>query len=461
MISLSIPGAAKGAAKPTGFPLGALLAAQPGLPVAARDALWSAGLLDRWKAAWPTPQPPSETVFDDLEAEGRSLAALAAAADDPDRLHRLVQAHGNARGVADAAAANAFLAPETVALFANQRSTAELVSDRVASQQLLADHVASAGSDADHVAARLIEARQAVLCADLLTARHLGLANRGEAEVANVLLEEMILAGFGKDYENARFVRAAVLDLVRREDEDGLWAELGGLISAAGGACIDAAALMPVASLLDLGAFTAAEVTARIDTDAAALAEFLSEEAAKLVADTPRPTVARRRHVRSPRAEDASVKVEAQAAALLGLTSAASRTALASGEDLDVDDVEALLADADAETFLDWASGSLAHRPADGEVTERLLALDTDRLDEVTAEAGRREGILDRCPELALCLPGAAAADLPRKAGRAIRVHLQRALGDDPVRWAAAAAQVASAGKRTRVVDIVEAAASC
>lgn len=444
---------------PEGFPLGVLLAAQPGLPTEARDALWRAGLLDKWRDDWPAPQPPSDELFDELAARatGGVARALAAAATDPARLDRLVRSSRDKR-VAAAAAANPYLDASTTREIAGRRDSAETVSDRVTAQQLLADHVATNATDAVHVARSLVEAREAVVCADVLTSRHYGIANAGEASVAEALLDELVGAGAGSEHDTARLVRGAVLVLLEQRLPEA-WLDMGERIARTPGAAIDPGALAAVSAAIDAGRLAVGDVVARLDADAATYAEFLSPTAAALVPPPERhKVVAPEPRDRRWKERAASVKLEAQALALLGHGDAGARAVLVSREEIDDDEVDRMLDGAGIDTILDWAEGRLPHRPNEGDVVERIRRMSADEFAELADEVDRRPDSLERCAELALCLPGAASKPVARSAARPIRAHLQRALGANGAAWEHVAAHIAR-GTKTSLLDLTADAA--
>jgi hypothetical protein len=148
--------------------------------------------------------------------------------------------------------------------------------------------------------------------------------------------------------------------------------------------------------------------------------------------------------------------IEAEALALLGLSSVAARMSMASPVVSD-EVADAMFDVADVDTIVDWAERRLPRKPADGKVAERIAAMDADLRAKVAAEVACRPEPLELCPELAMCLPGIGSQPVPAKAARPARVVLQRILGDDPEAWERF---VASLGDPSRsLVELADAAA--
>lgn len=436
--------------------LGCALACLPGLPQAARDALWGTDALKTWQEGWPVPGAPSTpTVFQLINfVTGNHATALGAAIDDPATLHRTVQSM-RSKDFWKGAATNPYLRPDTSDWLATQANGMLLVGHRVDARKALASRSAG-GATADDVADGLVTAREGILCAQLLASRADGTLSGFELDVADAVDKLLLNASWGAKAAQARATRRAALSELAKTHPASV-TEFGFRLAENQYGVIDPGALDSVAAAINAGVVDPNSVQARLDADAAAWAELRTDGVAALI---PEPTVVplERKKALNPFAEKCiGTKAEWQALALLGMATASSRAALSSSEPLTDEELTEALEEADVETVVDWAEKCLPHKPAPGQVLDVLLSMEPDRASSVAAEVDLRGGATDANPELALCLPGAASRPIPAAAARAVRAHMQRAIGEDRDQWAVAATLIDDGWEGT-LVDLAEAA---
>lgn len=421
------------------------LASTHALPQVAIDELWRRHQ-PRIIAGWPLPSAPSDVVVEEILSDGVTVkantelaCALAVVIENPDHLDRLIDIASS-----DEVAAHAARNPH---LSAAKRASMPFTSATVT------------GSDPEHVAARrflsadvpaIVSALHDPSLKDAMLAQIAAISSMvrpSKPELLDAMLSEVFpsqspisvsAVGSSDNICNQwylRHLRGAVLKAVHADTS--LLAECGQSVAATG-RLVDPYAVEAVDAAVTAGLVPDVE-SVTLSAHAAARAEVVCQESSPLRSRSEAPRVA---HKRKPKAEalniaDSDQDLYLAGLELLGLSDAAARIAISSG-DLSDDEFASRLADADAQTIVDWAERRLAQQPSPGKVAEVIDELDASRQKEILDEVRRRPNPLELQPELALCLPEATLIMMDDRSAVFIGVTANRALGSDRNAWSLA-----------------------
>jgi hypothetical protein len=433
----------------------------PGLPQEAVDAIWRSGAVAGWSLGDTPLLPPSDQYTAELltaPSETPELVALAASLTNPQILSGLVRTHQH-EAVWSAAAANLSLAPATSDTMSASPLGVRTVAARKAARQALTEaEKAQNTAMVESLAQMIIEAGEAVLAAELIE-DHLAASATGVRNgVAVAILAELIAVEWGPKAHHIRVFRDRVLQIC----DTATRADLAGRIARTTEAPVTAVALEAIADLVGSAKLMPAEITARLDAEAAAYADlvggFANDVLAAQLAKAAKPV---RKAAPARKAPDLgkhdSTADEAALLTALGLGSVAARSTLNSAEPATPAQLATALDTADAETVIDWAEGRMPKRPEPGEVTREMTRMAYRRLRELAAEVARRPDPLENCPDLVMIAPKVAERAVGNKAARSAAVLITKRLGRDSDAWQVFAKLVNDAPEET-LLELADAA---
>jgi hypothetical protein len=420
----------------------------PGIPDAGRNRLWEHAGLGNWslETGNAIPAPGVEAVHMIAEmAEAGKGQALGASLFDATVLDEIVRAYPRP-SLWEGAATNPALADSTKAFMASRKLGENLFTGRDAALDALSRLLDHNDGDAGEVATALAANGCGEAVTDVIADSLTGSSGPNGSAVADSLLERFARPADGPTQRCRAGVLATCPDSVRDAIIDKVAATQFGWI--------DQYVLPHIVEAIDAGRIDPDSNQAILDVDAVAWAEQLGGTAAALIGEAPAP--ARPAKPVHPGRRKQQLEMT-DALSLIGMGDSARRLSLASSAGLTPEDQRELVAEADVETVMDWAEGSLRHQPAPGEVYGALSGQPGDRLEKLGEEARRRNG--DVSPELLCCLPGFANAQMTPAAARRAWGLLSETLTDNEVGWEVTVGLLAHGWDGT-VLSLAESAAN-